>query len=677
MRDIDRTKESSEMSNETATPAPEKVRGNETFASVAQRRISRRAFLKHAAAGSAAGALMVLTSCAQSATRPAAEEDEPTEAAEEPTEAAEEPTEAAEEPTEAAEEPFTPIESQTNDEVVVPAGYVAATLLRWGDPIMADAPEFDPDNQSAEAQEKQFGYNCDFVGFFPLPQGSDSADSGLLGVNHEYTNPDIMFADYDVEAGPTKEQADVELAAHGMAVVEIRRNEDGTWEYDPASSYNRRLTAGSTEMTITGPAAGHDLLKTSDDDTGTRVIGTLNNCSGGKTPWGTYVSAEENFHQYFSNLSAVEEDNPARAIHERYGLPEEVSRYQWDKVYDRFDLSKEPNEPFRFGWVVEVDPYDPESTPKKRTALGRFRHEAATFVLSANDKMVAYSGDDERFEYIYKFVSEATYDAENREANMDILDEGTLYVAKFNDDGSGEWLPLVFGEGPLTEANGFTSQGDVLVKTRLAADELGATPMDRPEDMETNPVNQKVYVALTNNDKREDTNPMNPRAENLYGHVLEITEENDDHGATSFTWDIFLLCGDPEDESTYFADFDKSKVSPISCPDNVTFDRAGNLWIATDGQPGTLNVNDGCFMVPVEGPQRGFVQQFFSAVAGSEVCGPEFTPDDTTLFLAIQHPGEGGTFEEPVSTWPDGDVPPRPSVVVVYAEDGRPISTTA
>lgn len=311
--DSNPSEESPEMSPESSEPS--QVRGNETFAAIAQQRISRHAFLKQAAASSAAGALMVLTSCAQPLT---AEE------------AAEEPTaeEAAEEPSTASDAPFTPIEPQTNDEIVVPAGYVAIPLLRWGDPITADTPEFDPDNQTGEAQEQQFGYNCDFVGFFPLPMGSESADHGLLGVNHEYTNPEIMFTDYDVEAGPTKEQADVELAAHGMAIVEIRRADDGTWEYDRSSSYNRRLTAGATEMTISGPAAGHDLLKTSSDDTGTLVLGTLNNCAGGKTPWGTYVSAEENFHQYFTNLSGVAEDNPARAIHERYGLPEETSRYQ-------------------------------------------------------------------------------------------------------------------------------------------------------------------------------------------------------------------------------------------------------------------------------------------------------------------------------------------------------------
>ncbi len=199
--------------------------------------------------------------------------------------------------------------------------------------------------------------------------------------------------------------------------------------------------------------------------------------------------------------------------------------------------------------------------------------------------------------------------------------------------------------------------------------------MDRPEDMETNPVNKKVYLLLTNNTRREegDTDAANPRANNETGHVIELTEAGDDPTATTFTWEIFLLCGNPSDESTHFAGYDKSNVSPISCPDNCTFDNHGNLWIATDGQGGTIGYNDALHMVPVEGPERGHVRQFFSSVAGSETCGPLFTPDNTSLFAAIQHPGEGGTFAEPVSTWPDGTVPPRPSVIVIQKEGGGPI----
>ncbi len=632
----------------------------ETFSTIMERRLSRRTFLKGSVAASTvvigasalAGAQGASTAQAAPAARPMR-----------------------------AFEAIGP-RPASEDEVMLPSGYDHQVLLRWGDPITADAPEFDPENQTEAAQEQQFGYNCDFVGFLPLPVGSDSSDRGLLTVNHEYTNPNIMFSDYDAEnPDPTKDQVDVELAAHGVTVIEIERNSDGTWAPVLDSQYNRRYTAKSP-MTISGPAADHEWLQTADDPSGADVRGTLNNCAGGKTPWGTVVTAEENFHQYFGNLGAMDDDDERKALHDRYGLPEEASSRKWEEHYARFDLAQEPNEPFRFGWAVEIDPYNPDMMPVKRTSIGRYRHEAQTFAVAPSGQVAVYSGDDARFEYIYKFVTDGTYDASNREANMGLLDTGTLYVAKFNEDGSGEWLPLIFGEGPLTEENGFTSQGDVLIKTRLAGDALGATQMDRPEDIEPNPVNQKVYIVLTKNRQRGvDDNPepdaANPREENTHGHVIELTEDGNDHAATTFTWDILLLCGDPEDESTFFANFPKDQVSPISAPDNVTFDNAGNLWISTDGMPSGLEYNDGLFAVPVDGEERGFVQQFFSAVTDSEVCGPEFTPDNASLFLAIQHPGEDGTYDSPTSTWPDGSVPPRPSVITVRATAGGPVGLMA
>lgn len=614
----------------------------ETFEEVLARRLSRRAFLKGTAGVSAA---LVAASALGHA-----------------------------ETAQAAPAGFTPIKPQPTDvdKVVVPDGYTVDVLIRWGDPLTSDAPEFDVAKQTAEGQAKQFGYNNDMIAYFPLPMGSGTPDHGLLAVNHEYTNPELMFQDYQPEEGPTKEQAAIELAAHGISIVEVKRGADGKWTYDRTSRYNRRITADGTQIAITGPAAGHEWLKTSADPTGKTVIGTLNNCAGGVTPWGTYVSAEENFHQYFANLDAVA-DGPVKASHKRYGLPEKVSELQWEKHFERFDLAKEPNEPFRFGWLVEVDPYDPTSTPKKRTAMGRFRHEAATFVVAKSGKVVGYSGDDARFEYVYKFVTDGTYDKTNRAANMDLLDSGTLYVAKFNDDGSGEWIPLVAGQGPLTAEKGFASQADVCINTRQAADAVGATKMDRPEDIEASPVTGKVYIMLTNNTKREEAqvDKANPRANNKHGHVIELIEDGNDHAATTFKWEILLRCGDPAtDTTTYFAGYDPKKVSPISCPDNCTFDNEGNLWIATDGQPGAINYNDALFKVPVEGSERGHVQQFLAVVAGAETCGPLFTPDNKTLFIAVQHPGEGGKFDEPKSTWPDGKAPPRPSVITVRANDG-------
>ncbi len=566
----------------------------------------------------------------------------------------------------------------TDDEVRVPEGYYARTLIRWGEPLTAEAPVHNLWEQTPAAQAQQFGYNCDFVGFLPLPFGSSASNRGLLAVNHEYTNEELMFAGYDPK-NPTRNQVDVSIAAHGLSVVEIVRAPDGTWSYARGSQYNRRLT-GETPMTITGPAAGHPWLMTSEDPTGTTVRGTLNNCAGGKTPWGTVLTAEENFHQYFGNLDGFDKADPRYAAHRRYGMPAAASERLWETFHARFDVAKEPNEGFRHGWMVEVDPFEPGAAPVKRTALGRFRHEAATIGVAPNGKVVAYMGDDSVFEYVYKFITKGTYNARDRKANIGLLDEGTLYVGKFNADGSGEWLPLVFGQGPLTSANGFSSQADVVINARKAGDLLGATKMDRPEDVEPNPVTKKIYVALTNNSQRggegrAPTDTANPRASNTTGHIIEITEQNSDYAALKFRWEMFILAGLPSDASTYFAGYDKSKVSPIGAPDNVAFDSAGNLWIASDGAPRAIKYNDGLFAVPVQGSERGNVQQFFSAVVGAEVCGPEFTPDERTLFLAIQHPGEGGTFEQPVSTWPDRAGGPRPSVITIQAYDSRKIGS--
>ncbi|CAA9579049.1 MAG: Putative phosphatase [uncultured Thermomicrobiales bacterium] len=644
----------------------------ERFADILARRISRRGALKAGAAGAAA---------ATSLTGPrlrALGQDEPS--------------------FDPASLGFEPIALDAGDAVVVPPGYRAQPLLRWGDPITADAPDFALDGQTADAQARQFGYNCDWVAFLPLPDHTAaSSDRGLLVVNHEYTNPELMFPgyltpnpDYTAPASddappdvpefltnPTQETVDIELEAHGLSVVEVRRGDDGAWAIVRDSEYNRRLTA-TTPMEISGPAAGADLMKTGEDESGTRVIGTLNNCAGGTTPWGTAVSGEENFQQYFANLGQLAEDDPVFASHDRFGIGPESSERRWEAFYPRFDVTQEPNEPFRFGWAVEFDPYDPTSTPKKRTALGRNKHEGHTSIVAPSGPVAIYSGDDSRFEYAYKFVTAGSFDPDNREANLDLLDEGTLYVARFNDDGTGEWLPLVQGEGELTEANGFASQADVLINTRFAADAVGATKMDRPEDFEANFVSGKVYLVCTNNSRRllEDpdgadlaVNAANPRPENVHGHIIEITEDGNDHAATRFTWDPFILAGDPAQGSTYYAGFDTELVSPISAPDNITFDNAGNLWISTDGN--ALGANDGLFAAPTEGDERGWVRQFFSAVPGGEVSGPVFNPDNSALFLSVQHPGEGGSIDDPLSLWPDGeDGPgvPRPSVVVVTSE---------
>jgi secreted PhoX family phosphatase len=354
-------------------------------------------------------------------------------------------------------------------------------------------------------------------------------------------------------------------------------------------------------------------------------------------------------------------------------MPRGASEGRWEQQQARFDIASEPNEGFRFGWVVEIDPYDAHSTPRKRTALGRMRHEAATTTLTRDGRAAVYTGDDERFDYMYKFVSSQRVNLTNRSENMTVLDDGVLYVARFSDDGGGEWLPLAYGEGPLTPANGFSSQADVLIQTRRAADLIGATPMDRPEDIEANPVNGKVYAVMTNNNQRtmERVNGPNPRADNRHGHIVELTEQDNDAGAMAFTWEIFLLCGNPQasTDGFYGAGADPGSCSAISCPDNIAFDSAGNLWISTDGQDGTFKMNDGIYMVPTDGPERGRVQQFLSGVTGGECASLAITPDDSTLFVSIQHPGEGGSYAAPTSLWPDGHTPPRPGVIAVVAAD--------
>ena len=464
-----------------------------------------------------------------------------------------------------------------------------------------------------------------------------------------------------------------------------------------------------TEFLVDGPAAGSDLLKTVDDPTGTRVLGTFNNCSGGTTPWGTVLSGEENFNQYFLVPNAPGTTPPApSAESRRYGLlstvvPASNDRAWWD-VEPRFNAQTPgyENEPNRFGWVVEIDPMDPDSTPVKHTALGRFKHEAANIRIAPSGHVVAYSGDDERFDYIYKFISRGRYDgsgtAAARRRNMALLSDGDLYVAQFTGDspaaeidgtgklpadgafdGSGSWIPLVKNGASMVAG---MSVAEVLVYTRLAADRVGgATKMDRPEDIECHPQTGAVYIALTNNTNRgTGTNPKadeaNPRTANRDGHVVELVEAGNDPTSTSFGWKILLVCGLPSNPSTYFAGYDKTKVSPISCPDNVAFDRAGNLWISTDGQPSSVQLNDALHKVTLSGPERGRVQQFLSVPADAETCGPVIHDDEGLVFVCVQHPGENGTFAAQRSYFPDYVAPgtqsggrwggPRPSVVQVF-----------
>ncbi len=562
----------------------------------------------------------------------------------------------------------------------VAPGYEAKVLIRWGDPLVGGA-DFDPAAITADRQSKQFGYNCDFVGYMPLPFGSGSSEHGLLCVNNEYPDPHIMWPGMTEDDAATKaseDQVRAMLAAWGHSIVEIKK-ENGAWSYVQDSQYNRRIN-GYTEIRISGPAAGHALLKTSADPSGTKVMGTGYNCAGGTTPWGTVLTCEEGLSDTFGG-------DPAKAANaallERYGY-DGSDYYGFARVEARLQLDKEPNEPNRFDWVVEIDPYEPGAAPVKRTALGRLGHEGATPIVNKDGRVVVYMGDDDYFEYIYRFVTKGTFNPNDRAANKDLLDEGELSVAKLADDGTLTWLPLVHGQNGLTAENGFADQGELLIKARLAADLLGATPMDRPEDIEANPINGRVYAVMTKNKKRkaDQIDAANPRAENLYGHILELTPPGSgkdvDHAAASFKWDVFLLAGDPAKPEQ------GAKYNPhitadgwFAAPDNIAFDPSGRLWIATDGAT-DFDIADGLYATDTDGDGRALTRFFFSCPTGAEMCGPCFTPDGKTLFVSVQHPAEDSeTLDKATTRWPDfaDNLPPRPSVVAITHKDGLDIGS--
>ncbi|MGS2723701.1 PhoX family protein [Porticoccus sp. GXU_MW_L64] len=602
----------------------------------------------------------------------------------------------------------------------VAPGYNADVLIRWGDPLFEDAPDnFSGGIKDAESQKVQFGYNNDFIGFQSLPLGSNNSDHGLLCVNHEFTTSRLMFPgvkDVGYLLESSREQVDIEMAAHGHSVIEIKKV-DGQWQVVKDSKYNRRLSA-HTEIEITGPVAGHRRLQTSTDPTGRKVYGTLGNCAGGVTPWGTILIAEENFQVYFDG-DQIEADKKAPGERRNYGLfnagyyqyrdkdpdlteqeqanqPPELKGkrafYRWADYHDRFHIEKEPREFNRFGWMVELDPYDPQSTPKKRTALGRFAHEGATIVAEHGKQVVAYSGDDGKNQFIYKFVSKDKYDKNNRTANMELLAEGDLYVAKFHPTGVGEWLKVELKEtGWATPTfTNLQNPEEALIETRLVARLLGATAMDRPEDIETNPVTGRTYVMLTNNNERtpETTDPTNPRADNRWGQIVEILppgiDGSRDHLADHFQWDMFLLAGDPNHpdggkRGRYHKDV--TKDGWFANPDNVAFDPQGRMWISTDGFPKNKTpegldapIHDGVWACETTGENRALTRHFFGCPIGAELCGPCFTPDGETFFVSVQHPGDvpGSDYSNPATRWPDFDQanPPRPSVVVISKKGG-------
>jgi secreted PhoX family phosphatase len=539
------------------------------------------------------------------------------------------------------------------DAVVVPDGYVAQVLIPWGDPVSADGPafRFDGGNTAGE-QAQQFGQGHDGMAFFPIGR-----DRGLLAVNHEALDSAVSLfpgaADYTDPETVLKAQH-----AHGVSICEIELRR-GRWSV-VRSRLARRIHA-NTPMQLTGPAAGHPALATAADPGGRSVLGTVNNCANGATPWGTYLTCEENFNGYFGTTVAGFAPTPLMA---RYGVGA-AGGNPWWRADPRFDVAVHPNEPNRFGWIVEIDPGDPGSTPAKRTALGRLKHENAGFAEARDGRAVVYTGDDERFQFLYKFVSATAWRRSRRGASP--LDEGTLYVARFDPDGTGRWLPLVPGAVP-----GYGGLAEILIDTRGAAAAVGATPMDRPEWVAPHPSEPGVaYGTFTNNTARTTTDAANPRPNNAFGHILRWQNGGGDHAADTFVWSAFALAG------RGLGTGDGSTISPgdaFGSPDGLAFDPDGRLWIQTDGsQPIACNNQ----MLAAD-PATGDIRRFLVGPAGCEITGWTMTEDQRTMFVNVQHPGEAAsdpTNPAAQSNWPDFEGRPRSATLAIRRADGGTIGT--
>lgn len=584
---------------------------------------------------------------------------------------------------------FTPVPVALGDQVdvvTVPQGYTARPFFSWGDKVVKGAADWvgDASNTAAE-QELQAGQNNDGMHFFPFPDAPN--DHGLLVVNHEYINdtlhPNGPTVTENAQGQKQRPMQEVlkEQAAHGVSVIEIKKDDAGLWQKVYPSRYNRRLTA-NTVMDISGPAAGSESMKTLQDGTGRRVLGTLNNCSMGFTPWGTYLICEENWKNYFVNRDEPDWQN--RPAHKRYGISAEANSYYnyWESADERFDATPKAgqknggyvNEPNRFGWVVEFDPFDPESRPVKRTALGRLVREGCTCVLADDGTMAFYSGDDTRGEYVYKFVPEGKFRADAPAANRDLLDKGTAYVAVYHADGTGEWRALVQGENGLTPENGFATQADVLINLRGAADVVGATPMDRPEWVAVHPQTTDGYVSLTNNYKRgvdpdQPLNAANPRVDNDHGQILRWREFDQNPAAEKFHWELFLLAGPVLQTQPTPGEFAALEGDRFSCPDGLWFDGDGRLWIATDyDELEPEYAGQGTNQLLCADPVTRDVKRFMTGPVGAEITGLTGTPDGKTLWFNVQHPG----LSYPAS---DGVSRPRSTTVVVTKDDGGVIGS--
>ena len=578
---------------------------------------------------------------------------------------------------------FKSIAPSMADAIVVPEGYNAIAFAPWGEPIgVADnMPAFKPNaSNTAAEQAVQMGMHHDGMHFFPL---NGSNVHGLLVMNHEYTDDGLLHV--DGMANWSAEKVRKSQAAHGVSVIEIKQV-NGAWEMVRPSKFAKRFTSFSP-FAVTGPAAGHAMMQTASDPTGRTVMGTLNNCASGMTPWGTYLSGEENFRFYF----AAGEKPTAHQT--RWSLPKK-SFYRWEEFDERWNAEKHPNEPNRFGWIVEIDPMDPSSVPVKRTAIGRGAHEGAWVAVTQDNRAVVYSGEDARFEYIYKFVSRdaikpAGDGLTQAQANKDLLDHGTLYVARFDANGAGAWLPLVYGQNGLIAAAGFADQGEVLIKARQASDLVGGTKMDRPEWLVIDAAKKEVYCTLTNNSargvgKNPGVDAANPRAANAMGNIIKWAEGND-FDNTAFTWTHFVMAGDPANAKPETQGNIKGDL--FGCPDGITIAPNGVLWVQTDAFATELNKGDfknmGNNQMLAHDPKTGAFKRFLAGPMNCEVTGLTFTPDCKTMFVNIQHPGESAGEQSDVknpmkfSTWPEGKAAQRPrsATVIVRRNDGGVIGS--
>ncbi len=553
---------------------------------------------------------------------------------------------------------FAPIPIATDGTVHVPEGYSWQSVAKWGQPLFSDAEPFDPQNAVGVASsDRVFGENTDGMEAFVV------GGRQVIAVNHEYVNTKINLPQ-NVDGVPTSADDVLTLQnMQGVTVMEVAEGPDG-WDIVVDSDLNRRITH-NTPMTLAGPAAGHPLVQTAADPAGTTALGTMNNCGAGKTPWGTYLTCEENFNGYFGSTDPEFERPEDYA---RYGIGLE-GRYAYEKYDERFDISQNPNEPRRFGYIVEIDPSDPNSTPIKHTALGRFKHENAAAVIAPDGRVVVYMGDDERGEFMYKYVSNGVYTPGG--PTSELLDDGQLYVAKFDNDLTGKWVALT------PEATGM-DEAEIAIFSRVAASKVGATTMDRPEWVAVNPVAAEGYCCLTNNRNRGiksnaggDPTPVNgpnPRAENNYGQIVRWYPSNDDHGSDTFTWDLYVMAGNPTvHDDRYGGSPNINEGNLFNSPDGMMFDSTGLLWIQTDGNDSNADgfAGMGNNQMLAGDPATGQIERFLTGPQGSEVTGLTWSADRRTMFVGIQHPD---------APFPDGEgVLPRSTIIAIKRADNAPV----